>query len=91
VHGQFGFFVSKWTNNYGLCLDALSGNAFRRSYFCKQATFLFKTKQRNLCSNMSSEAVGRGRGTKRKVDQTNNAISKKLRGELSTPVLGPNK
>lgn len=44
---------------------------------------------------MSAETVGvvpggRGRGTKRRVEQQNTPVSKKLRGELQTPLLGPN-
>ena len=39
---------------------------------------------------MSTEfSGGRGRGTKRKVEQNTTNGSKKLRGELQTPTLGP--
>ena len=39
---------------------------------------------------MSNEFVGRGRGAKRKLDQNSSSTSKKSRGELQTPNLGPN-
>ena len=38
---------------------------------------------------MSNEFGGRGRGTKRKVEQSASTSSKKLRGELHTPSLAP--
>jgi len=40
-------------------------------------------------SNMSNETGGRGRGTKRKVEQSSTSSSKKIRGELHTPSLAP--
>jgi len=39
---------------------------------------------------MSNEFVGRGRGAKRKLEQSSSLTSKKSRGELQTPNLGPN-
>ena len=41
-------------------------------------------------TKMSNEVVGRGRGAKRKVEQNTSSTSKKSRGELQTPSLGPN-
>ena len=41
-------------------------------------------------TKMSTEVGGRGRGAKRKIEQNNASASKKLRGELQTPFLGPN-
>lgn len=38
---------------------------------------------------MSNETGGRGRGTKRKVEQSSTSSSKKIRGELHTPSLAP--
>ena len=50
--------------------------------------FCFETEKK--ATKMSAEfSGGRGRGTKRKVEQNATNGSKKLRGELQTPTLGP--
>ena len=53
------------------------------------SAFSLKYFARNwiLYSKMSNEFGGRGRGTKRKVEQNSSTSSKKPRGELQTPAL----
>ena len=50
----------------------------------------FLKPKRLSLKKMSSEFLGRGRGAKRKLEQHNASSSKKSRGELQTPFLGPN-
>ena len=53
-----------------------------------RSVFVLKTEKK--ATKMSAEfSGGRGRGTKRKVEQNATNGSKKLRGELQTPTLGP--
>ena len=59
----------------------------------KTKLFFLKSKSKNYflrSTKMSTEVGGRGRGAKRKIEQNNASASKKLRGELQTPFLGPN-